>query len=176
MSQVRKKYEWNYDDEHYVSSVVQTQTPINPGNSGGPLVNSQGVLIGINSFGFPDKTGLNFAVSSIEINELLTLKTDIAIQRKRRCGFDMPVQVINKNIRDVGLTTIYKLDTDCDGNIESLYYEPMDTTRTAKLVGFCTVDMKKPSIILEDKNRDGEMDSRKIDKNCDGNFEEEELL
>ena len=62
----------------------------------------------------------------------------------------------------LGLTTIYKY-TDCDGNIESLYYEPMDTrcTRTAKLVDSGTVDMKKPSIILEDKNRDGEMDSRK---------------
>ena len=96
------------------------------------------MLIGINSFGFPDKTGLNFAVSSIEINELLTLKNRHSHSKKTKvwCGFDMPVQVINKNIRDVGLTTIYKLDTDCDGNIESLYYEPMDTTRTAKLVGF----------------------------------------
>ena len=47
----------------------------------------------------------------------------------------MPVQVINKNIRDVGLVTINKLDTDCDGNIESLYYEPMDTTPISKVSG-----------------------------------------
>ena len=38
------------------------------------------------------------------------------------------------------------------------------------------MDMKQPSIILEDKNRDGEMDSKKIDKNCDGKFEEKESL
>ena len=47
----------------------------------------------------------------------------------------MPVQVINKNIRDVGLVTINKLDIDCDGNIESLC-EPLDTTRSVKLVAF----------------------------------------
>ena len=80
VSQVRKKYEWNYDNEQYISSVVQTQTPINPGNSGGPLVNSQGILIGI-TIRFADNNGLNFAVSSLEINELLNLKMDIAIQR-----------------------------------------------------------------------------------------------
>ena len=45
----------------------------------------------------------------------------------------------------------------------------------SKLVAFCTA-IKQPSIILEDKNRDREWDSKKIDKNCDGNFEEEELL
>ena len=95
VSQVRKKYEWNYDDEQYVSSVIQTQTPINPGNSGGPLVNSQGLLLGINSFMSRDNIGLNFAVSSVEINELLNLKTDIAIQRKE-LRFDVPVQVITK--------------------------------------------------------------------------------
>ena len=35
---------------HHVADVIQTQTPINPGNSGGPLLNSNGELIGINSF------------------------------------------------------------------------------------------------------------------------------
>ena len=76
----------------------------------------------------------------------------------------------------VGIVTLNKFDIDCDGNIETILYEPIDIAQPIQLVAFCNTGNKKPSVIYRDKNRDGRWDSKKLDKNCDGNFEEEELL
>src|SRR6185295_14339149 len=46
---------------------IQTDAPINPGNSGGPLVNTEGHLIGINTFIYSKSggsEGIGFAVPS----------------------------------------------------------------------------------------------------------------
>ncbi|MEW6281850.1 MAG: trypsin-like peptidase domain-containing protein, partial [Candidatus Eremiobacterota bacterium] len=42
---------------------IQTDASVNVGNSGGPLVNEQGRLLGLNTWGVADATNLNFAVS-----------------------------------------------------------------------------------------------------------------
>ena len=74
VSQVRRNYSWRANDgglEHQ-ATVIQTQTPINPGNSGGPLIDDNGSIVGINSFGRAETQGLNFAVSVEQIRGLLT--------------------------------------------------------------------------------------------------------
>lgn len=43
---------------------IQTDAVINGGNSGGPLIDVRGRVIGVNSWGRKDAQGLNFAVSS----------------------------------------------------------------------------------------------------------------
>lgn len=45
------------------ATLVQTDAAANPGNSGGPLLDRNGVAIGITTMGYRDKQGLNFAVA-----------------------------------------------------------------------------------------------------------------
>jgi hypothetical protein len=72
VSQVRPDATWSYEDGmQHAGSVIQTQTPINPGNSGGPLLNDDGEVVGINSYGTENTQGLNFAVSVSEIKRFM---------------------------------------------------------------------------------------------------------
>lgn len=55
-----------------IADLVQTDAAINPGNSGGGLFRlSDGALLGINTFGISDTEGLNFAISTKTLVEVL---------------------------------------------------------------------------------------------------------
>ena len=47
--------------------LIQADGAINPGNSGGPLINSSGIVLGVNTFKRRGSEGLNFAIASVEI-------------------------------------------------------------------------------------------------------------
>jgi serine protease Do len=54
---------------------IQTDAPINPGNSGGPLIDSQGRVVGINTFILSESggsEGLGFAIPSNIVNTIYT--------------------------------------------------------------------------------------------------------
>jgi serine protease Do len=54
---------------------IQTDAPINPGNSGGPLIDSQGRVVGINTFILSQSggsEGLGFAIPSNIVNTIYT--------------------------------------------------------------------------------------------------------
>ncbi len=58
----------------FMEELIQTDAAINPGNSGGPLINSSGVVIGVNSAIIPFAQGIGFAIpiqSAMEIAKQL---------------------------------------------------------------------------------------------------------
>jgi S1-C subfamily serine protease len=53
------------------TQAIQTQVPINSGNSGGPLVNDEGQVVGINTFGSTVAQNQNYAISVNAIKGIL---------------------------------------------------------------------------------------------------------
>jgi S1-C subfamily serine protease len=53
-----------------VGTVVQTDAAINHGNSGGPLVNRQGLVVGVNSWKWSSAEGVGFALSSDVVQQV----------------------------------------------------------------------------------------------------------
>lgn len=49
---------------------IQITAPISPGNSGGPLINTEGQVIGVNTFVYTEGQNLNFAVDIRELDKL----------------------------------------------------------------------------------------------------------
>ena len=62
---------------------VQHNIAINGGNSGGPTINDLGVVIGISTYGYLDKDGLNFSINASSIYQFISDESnleEIAIQ------------------------------------------------------------------------------------------------
>jgi S1-C subfamily serine protease len=59
-------------------TLIQTDAALNPGNSGGPLVDRNGVVVGINTLGQRSAEGVAFAVASDHATQLLSGQTSTA--------------------------------------------------------------------------------------------------
>ena len=71
-------------DEINLNPFLQTDASINPGNSGGPLVNTQGLVIGVNTAIDPRAQGIGFA---IPIDYVKTILSQLEKEGTVRRGF-----------------------------------------------------------------------------------------
>ncbi len=65
---------------------LQTDAAIHPGNSGGPLVNENGVIVGLNTMAFSGSTRIGFSLPSKYIIDSLRLYKGFYPQRVLRCS------------------------------------------------------------------------------------------
>ena len=168
VSQIRKNYKWNYEKTLHEASIIQTQTPISPGNSGGPLISSDGVLLGVNSFKAQGEN-LNFAVTSLEvINFLKNIKTigkKEARLKEENKKIDKVVKKIDSD--NDGIPDTFYYDDDGDGNLDTMIKDKNQNGKP-ELIGIDTNKDGRPDVIGNDKNEDGTIDAWIVDKDFDG--------
>ena len=178
VSQIRESYSWKYENSKHIASVIQTQTPISPGSSGGPLLNEDGVMIGVNSFGIQGES-LNFAVSSTEVQSFLS---NIKNTKKETKYINKKVNKIVKKIdaNKDGIIDTVIVDMEGDGYPETVVMDEnqngipeiagVDSNKDGK-IDYTSQDLNedgKPDIWHIDKNFDGKMDMSGRDTNNDG--------
>ena len=182
VSQIRPDHVWRYGDAYpngFSATVIQTQTPTNPGNSGGPLLSDAGKLIGINSFGDPKASGINFAVAINHVRDLIN-----GIKSPDRSKPSKPVFLYSFDTNDNGITDTYVYDTNNNGKPD-LYaqdldednkpdYWLLDEDENGRFDGKILEDLFNghPILVtLKDLDEDGDYDVQGLDFNFDGKID-----
>ena len=156
VSQIRRNYEWQYDDgSDHRATVIQTQTSINPGSSGGPLFNAAGELVGLNSFSASGES-LNFAVASNEITDFISDPPDIRQPKETRMA-DEPTVVSTDDDNNNGVIDTYGIDADGDGTADYWAYDEDEDG--------------EPEAIAFDQDGDGFLDTVGFDSDYDGHLD-----
>jgi serine protease Do len=104
-----------------LDNMIQTDASLNPGNSGGPLLDSNGDVIGINTFMRADSQNLGFAIPinfARKIANELRLKG--AVDRRFSFGISARQYFYGKNKDQLGLF-IDKVDYDNSARNEELF-------------------------------------------------------
>ena len=71
VTQIRPNYRWDYENSSHEANVIQHEVPTNPGNSGGPLLDENGLMVGVNSFVRVNTQLINFSVAIEEVEAFL---------------------------------------------------------------------------------------------------------
>lgn len=101
ISALQRNFRPNPQDPRVYLNMIQTDAAINRGNSGGPLVNSNGEVIGVNTFIFTGGTGqgsvgLSFAIPS---NRAIQIINQLAETGEVQLDYDPGMEVISINRR-----------------------------------------------------------------------------
>ena len=159
ISQYRTDFTWL---DYNKADVIQTQTPISHGSSGGPLLNDQGVLLGVNSFFDKNGQGLNFAVSIGDVKKFLSKSNDrlaptkVAANPSVSAKTECESKELYRGKSKDGLNDVISIDTSCKGKIDFEYIYPLNKS--------------DPMYVQMDRNGDGYMDVMVFSPNRDEKF------
>jgi S1-C subfamily serine protease len=98
-------------DGRLIENIVQHAAPINPGNSGGPLVDSRGLVVGINTAIIAMAQGLGFAIPSATAEWVLQEILAHGKVRRRQLGIVAKVTKIPRSL-------VRELDLLADQGVE----------------------------------------------------------
>ncbi len=161
IGQILRNHEWGYDDgiTRKAQMVIQSQTPIMGGNSGGPLLDDNGKVIGVNTYGGDYEAG-NYAVSvkdlKLFLNEKITMppkapsKTSEAIQ----ASYEWDGNVIR----------VGRSDWNGDGVKDTFYFIDDDYTGIWEVV-LIEITNKDELIVVLDYDEDGRWNEKIINTN-----------
>jgi len=168
VSKIREEYEWPaYKEgglEHKAQIVIQTQTDINGGNSGGPLLNDDGKIVGINSFGDPEGAGLNFAVSVEDVQDFIA---DYKPQKKQEKDL---AQKVSEHF-EINAVKAYREDFDDDGIVDLIAHVDGDENGLIELVVIWPGDEDLGMTLIFDDDEDGAWDEILIDSDNNGEYD-----
>jgi len=160
IGQILTNHEWDYNDgiARKAKMVIQSQTPIMGGNSGGPLLNDNGQVIGVNSYG-SDYAGANYAVSVKDLKLFLKQnytmpKTPVKDSKAIQASYEWDANVIHVSMHDY----------DGDGVKDILYYLDDDKTGIWETVLIEIVN-KDDLVVVYDYDEDGKWNEKIINTN-----------
>ena len=156
VSQVRKNFEWDYDDTFtHTANVIQMQTPISTGNSGGPLFSSEGKVVGVNTLGETTGQNINFAVAVDQVKQFIKDNPYIA-----------KVNPVNATIKKQ-YPKAKTQDYDKNGTIDTWYIDTDNNDKVDRMLVDDNEDGKIEAIFF-DENENKVWESTKVDKDQDG--------
>lgn len=163
VSQLRPDYEWSESEEsgkHRVSLVIQTQTPINPGNSGGPLLDNDGVIVGVNSFVLSNAEGINYAISVEDVNTFISRDGDRKAERVKTQEEELSEKL------GLNVVKVETKDSDKDGKEEVVV--SIDNDKNGVIDTVVIYKGEEGIVIVLDGDEDGSWDEMIIDSDNNG--------
>lgn len=160
IGQILTNHEWDYNDgiNRKARMVIQSQTPIMVGNSGGPLLNDNGKVIGVNSYG-SDYAGANYAVSvkdlKLFLNQKYTMpKTPVKDSDAKQASYEWDANVIR----------VSKIDYDQDGVKDTVYFLDDDNTGIWE-TALIEIGSNDELVVVYDYDEDGKWNEKIINTN-----------
>ena len=188
ISQIRPAYEWQSDEKLvHKADVLQTQTPINPGNSGGPLLDDDGVMVGVNSFVDLGADGLNYAVAATAVNQFLNSNQGFqsndansanvkTTARELDLNGDGSVDVWAFDENENGIFERFDVDEDYDGIADKIMIDENENEIAEIIIYYIQTADGETAVVMLDDDEDGNPDRTGYDFDMDGELDKIEVL
>jgi len=161
IGQILNNHEWLIDGVNFkAKTIIQSQTPIMGGNSGGPLLNDDGLIIGVNTY-VADYVAANYSVSVKDLKLFLDEKYTIPEAPTKTSATKSASKYWESNV-----IAIKEMDIDDDGINDTLYYVDDDNTGIWEVILIKT-GSKDELVVILDWDEDGKWNEKIINTNSD---------